>query len=133
MNIAYGIFSQEQDLTNALHSLEKAGFKEYSVYGPEQLFIAPELGTETAERLDSPSHTEAGTITGITANPAVGDNDVPAQPLEKEFSDLGFGQSDVLRLVASLQQNRMALLVSAPSARIEEALTLLRHNGAITA
>ncbi len=131
MNITGGIFAEWQDLTNTLRSLEEAGFSDYSVYGPEELFTETETSADQSERLDSPQHTAAGTISGVTVNPASGDEATRgAKPLDEAFSDLGFGPSDVARLVAGLQQNQTALLVSAPADRVGQARQLLQRGGA---
>lgn len=130
--IVGALFTHEQELTQALEALEEHGFREYTVFGPEELFKEPIVRDDVEDSLESSQHTSAGTISGITADPGPANEEDPdARPLEDEFQDFGIGPEETDFYVAGIQQNHAAVLVSAHRGRAEEIRRILQAQGAI--
>lgn len=130
MTIVGGLFEDEPELTMALESLQDHGFNTFTVFGPEELFKEPVVDEETEERLESPQHTAAGAISGITVNPRTYRPDDSAQTIEDDLEDFGLSEAERDFYVAGLQQNKTALLVQARADRAEEVRGLLQQEGA---
>lgn len=131
MTIIGGLFEDGPELTMALETLQERGFDTFTVFGPEELFKEPLIDDETEERLESPQHTAAGAISGITVTPRTyHPGDASAQTVEDDLEDLGLSPAERDFYVAGLQQNRVALLVQTRGDRAAEARELLRQEGA---
>lgn len=124
------LFKSRKELTSALTDLNENGFDMFTVFGPEDLFGAPE---PVEEELESAKHMAAGTVSGISVNPRpyAGDGGRPdARPVTEELQEMGLTSKTADYLAAGLQQERLALIVGAKAGRQEEAREILRNHGA---
>jgi hypothetical protein len=131
MTIVGGLFEDEPELTMALETLQDHGFDTFTVLGPEELFKEQVVDEDTEERLESPQHTAAGVISGITVNPRTyHPDDASAQSIEDDLEDFGLSKAERDFYVAGLQQNKTALLVKTRADRADEAREVLQQEGA---
>lgn len=130
MTIVGGLFEDEPELTMTLEALQDRGFDTFTILGPEELFKEPIIDEETEDRLESPQHTAAGAIAGITVNPRTYHPDDSAQTIEDDLEDFGLSKAERDFYVAGLQQNKTALLVQTRADRADEARQVLQQEGA---
>jgi hypothetical protein len=132
MGIVAALFAEPGDITDALDALEAEGFRDFTVFGPEELFTEPVRPDEMEEGWESGQHTAAGTISGISVNPRpYVPDDASADSIHDDLRDIGLGEADADRYVSGLHQSYTLLLVQSSADREEIARRLLREAGGL--
>jgi hypothetical protein len=132
MEIVGGIFADKQDLVLALHDLDEQGFVAFNVFGPSELFRAPDTDEEIEESIESPRHTAMGTVDGISVSPRPYIPDDPsAQPVTDDLTQLGVPEKLAETFVAGLQQDKLLLLLKSKESKADEAVSVMEERGAI--
>lgn len=134
MQLVGGLFKDKQDLSLALEDLNDKGFVAFNVFGPSELFRSRGMDEEVEESVESPKHTAAGTIDGISVTPRpLAPDDPSARQITDDLHQMGVPEQEADEFVAGLHQDLLLLLVQTKAERGEEAREIMEERQATIA